>query len=102
MLLGGDWRQSLPVVPQGTRGDVFISTVQQSYLWDSIRKYKLTVNERIKACGNDLNYAAFVLKMGDGRLLTYDATLLPSSSKTNPSLIRIPDDLLFESDNLED
>ncbi len=101
VLLGGDWRQSLPVIPQSSRGEIFVSTVQQSYLWIDIKKYKLSVNERIRACGNDVDYADFILQMGNGTLTTYDDAILKSTSRS-PSLIRIPDDMVFPSDDLED
>lgn len=34
VLLGGDFRQILPVIPQGTRADTVLASISQSYLWN--------------------------------------------------------------------
>jgi len=44
MVFGGDFRQVLPVVPRGTRAHVTDATLQRSYLWERIRKIRLSQN----------------------------------------------------------
>lgn len=34
VLLGGDFRQILPVIPQGTRQQTVMATINRSYLWN--------------------------------------------------------------------
>jgi hypothetical protein len=46
MVFRGDFRQVLPVVPRGTRAQVTDASLQRSYLWDNIRKIRLTHNMR--------------------------------------------------------
>jgi hypothetical protein len=38
MMLGGDFRQVLPVVPQGTRAQIMDATLLRSYIWKDVRK----------------------------------------------------------------
>ncbi|KAH1154351.1 hypothetical protein GYH30_049856 [Glycine max] len=35
IILGGDFRQILPVIPRGTRSDIVNAAINSSYLWDS-------------------------------------------------------------------
>jgi lysophospholipid acyltransferase (LPLAT)-like uncharacterized protein len=46
MVFGGDFRQVLPVVTRGTRAQVTDATLQRSYLWEKIRKIRLSRNIR--------------------------------------------------------
>lgn len=47
VVLGGDFRQILPVIPQGTRGQIVSATITRSKLWKSATVYKLMQNMRI-------------------------------------------------------
>ncbi|XP_057730367.1 uncharacterized protein LOC130945682 [Arachis stenosperma] len=47
VVLGGDFRQILPVIPQGSRQDIVHSTVNLSYLWKFCQVPKLTKNMRL-------------------------------------------------------
>ena len=46
-LLCGDFRQILPVIPRGTRGNIVDTCVKKSYLWDSIIVKHLHTNMRV-------------------------------------------------------
>ena len=46
MVFGGDFRQVLPVVTRGTRAQVTDATLQRSYLWEKIRKIRLSRSMR--------------------------------------------------------
>ncbi|XP_057247045.1 uncharacterized protein LOC130589639 [Beta vulgaris subsp. vulgaris] len=48
IVLGGDLRQILPVVPKGSRQDIVFTTVNSSYLWDSCKVLRLTRNMRLQ------------------------------------------------------
>jgi len=63
MVFGGDFRQVLPVVPRGTRGQVTDATLQRSYLWDSVRKIRLTRNMRAQS---DPWFSDYLLRIGNG------------------------------------
>ncbi|XP_016191497.1 ATP-dependent DNA helicase PIF2-like [Arachis ipaensis] len=45
--VGGDFRQILPVISQGSRQDIVHSTVNSSYLWKFCQMLKLTKNMRL-------------------------------------------------------
>ena len=71
LILGGDFRQVLPVVPQATRSEIVSCTIKNSYLWSLMTKLQLTINERVKRGNNQqnheqiLHFSDFLLKVGN-------------------------------------
>ena len=63
MLFRGDFRQVLPVVAQGTRAQITDATLLKSYIWDNVRRIRLTQNMRAK---NDSWLADCLLRIGNG------------------------------------
>ena len=49
MVLGGDFRQVLPVVKRGTRAQIVDTSLRMSPLWTGIKKMRLTINMRARA-----------------------------------------------------
>ncbi|GBP40400.1 ATP-dependent DNA helicase pif1 [Eumeta japonica] len=47
VLLAGDFRQTLPVVPRGTRADEVKACIKSSILWPSVKVLPLTINMRL-------------------------------------------------------
>jgi len=47
VILAGDFRQTLPVVPRGTRADEVRACLKSSYLWSKIQDKSLRVNMRV-------------------------------------------------------
>ena len=41
VLLGGDFRQVLPVIPKGKRPDVVQTIINRSYIWDNCKVFML-------------------------------------------------------------
>lgn len=76
VVLGGDFRQILPVIPQGTRGQIVSATITRSKLWKSATVYKLMQNMRINKGTTDeevqslSSFAKWVLDIGDGKVNT--------------------------------
>ncbi|XP_010484862.1 PREDICTED: uncharacterized protein LOC104763150 [Camelina sativa] len=64
VILGGDFRQTLPVIPQGSRADTVLASIKQSYLWDSCKVFSLKKNMRLQESQG--NFAAWLLSVGDG------------------------------------
>ncbi|XP_021722693.1 uncharacterized protein LOC110690170 [Chenopodium quinoa] len=58
VVLGGDFRQVLPVVPRKTMSEAVEASIVTSYLWPRLVKFRLTENIRAR---EDLGYAAFLL-----------------------------------------
>ncbi|PIA60703.1 hypothetical protein AQUCO_00300307v1, partial [Aquilegia coerulea] len=99
ILLGGDFRQTLPVVPKGSREDVVTSSISRSYLWSKCQVFVLKTNMRLR--GNDLNsemakeieeFSEWVLQLGEGKLPTKTM-----NTYDEPNWIQIPDDLLLRN-----
>jgi len=68
VLLAGDFRQTLPVVPKGTRADEVKSCLKRSTLWPKINILKLSKNMRVhlreeKFAGG---FADLLLEIGNG------------------------------------
>ena len=70
VLLCGDFRQILPVVPSGTRADIVNACIKKSYLWQKVKVLRLTTNMRVHM-HNDPDAASFsklLLNVGDGKV----------------------------------
>jgi ATP-dependent DNA helicase PIF1 len=46
-LIGGDFRQILPVVLRGHRADIINASIKSSHLWNHVRTFKLVNNIRL-------------------------------------------------------
>uniref|UniRef100_A0A8R1HSI7 ATP-dependent DNA helicase n=1 Tax=Caenorhabditis japonica TaxID=281687 RepID=A0A8R1HSI7_CAEJA len=63
-VVGGDFRQVLPVVRRGTRSDQVDACIKRSPLWSSFQVHKLMSNMRVN--NNDSSWKDFLLNVGDG------------------------------------
>nr|XP_043639442.1 uncharacterized protein LOC122610526 [Erigeron canadensis] len=52
VVLGGDFRQILPVIPKGSRSNIVNASLNSSYLWHHCRVLKLTINMRLQVGSN--------------------------------------------------
>ncbi len=97
MLLGGDFRQILPVILGGNRTTTVKASLKFTKFWPSVKIFKLTQNMRIKSAAmnqgqseSTLNqFADYLIKLGEG-LLPYstnsrfiDDILLPPNVSNN-------------------
>lgn len=70
VMLSGDFRQTLPVIPRSTPADELNACLKQSYLWKHVKSLKLTINVRVQL-QNDPSAAQFakqLLDIGNGSL----------------------------------
>ncbi|CAO4381268.1 unnamed protein product [Caenorhabditis nigoni] len=75
-IMGGDWRQILPIV-EGAKGrgvEQFI--LKNSELWPKIEKFELTENKRAES---DPAYARRILQIGDGSNMVNSMVHIPES-----------------------
>ncbi|CAN1756988.1 ATP-dependent DNA helicase pif1 [Linum perenne] len=79
VLLGGDFRQTLPVVTNGGREDSINAILPRSYLWNYCKLLQLSINMRIsdQAINNapifdGLTFSQWVLSVGNGSLPTFN------------------------------
>ena len=49
VVMEGDFRQTLPVVPNGTREDTVAACIQSSSLWRHVQVLRVTINMRVRA-----------------------------------------------------
>jgi ATP-dependent DNA helicase PIF1 len=97
VVLGGDFRQILPVVRKGGRQDILAATINASNLWMHCKVLKLTTNMRLCRSSNpeehrDIkNFADWILSIGDGDGNANEGGEIP---------IKIPDDILIH-DNVD-
>ena len=74
VVFGGDFRQILPVIPNGSRQDVVHASLNMSYLWKHCTVLKLTKNMRLRvgcdpAAAEEINeFADWILKIGEGKI----------------------------------
>ncbi|CAN1275523.1 hypothetical protein LINPERPRIM_LOCUS15732 [Linum perenne] len=75
VLLGGDFRQTLPVVPKGSREDNINASLPRSYLWNFCTLLHLHVNMRINSLPintlpifGGMQFSDWVLAIGNGTL----------------------------------
>ncbi|CAN0857621.1 ATP-dependent DNA helicase PIF1 [Linum grandiflorum] len=75
VLLGGDFRQTLPVVTNGHRGDNLSESLTRSYLWTHYKVLKLHTNMRLNRSNtnvpdlfNGMRFPEWILALGDGNL----------------------------------
>lgn len=81
MILGGDFRQVLPVVPHGTKCETIGACILKSEIWRHVRVLRLKQNMRAQ---NDVGFSEFFIRVGDG-IETY----------VMEDLIKIPESMLI-------
>lgn len=87
ILLGGDFRQTAPVVPRGSNAAIVETCIKQSTLWTQVHKLSLSQNMRITG-QNDFN--KWLLQVGDGT---------PTNAENlGDDAIEIPDDMVCRED----
>lgn len=74
VLLGGDFRQILPVITLGSRGDIVAACITRSRLWSFAKIFILKQNMRLnqgkdeRECELLRVFAEWVLNIGDGKI----------------------------------
>ena len=70
MVFGGDFRQILPVIRRGTRGDVVSASLNRSSLWRYVKVLNLTINMRLRKLSSQdslevSKFSNFLLRVGE-------------------------------------
>ncbi|GKB05982.1 putative DNA helicase, partial [Tanacetum coccineum] len=98
VVLGGDFRQILPVIPNAPRAVVVASAVNKSSsIWDNCRVFVLSISMRLRDLTIDVAHADemmrfhnWLMSMGDGRLPP-----IALDDEDEATWITIPNDLLI-------
>ncbi|KAL3652001.1 hypothetical protein CASFOL_001682 [Castilleja foliolosa] len=98
VLLGGDFRQTLPVKVKSTRSEIIESTLPRSYLWQYFRIFLFRENMRLKShrdiseCTDSASeFASWLLSIGDGLLGDRDV-----NDPQNTRKLQIPSEFLID------
>ncbi|XP_076926975.1 uncharacterized protein LOC143590356 [Bidens hawaiensis] len=92
VVFGGDFRQILHVVTNGTRSECVNACINSSYIWSKCKVLKLTKNMRLTVgcrssdIQNITDFADWLLDIGQGNV---------GGLNTGEAVIDIPDDLLI-------
>ena len=93
VVLGGDFRQVLPVIHGAGRAEIVLASLNSSYLWKHVKIMKLTKNMRLLS--NNLSpeeakelheFSQWILDVGDGNI---------GDANDGEALITIPDEFLI-------
>ncbi len=87
-VIGGDFRQTLPVVLRGTKADIINATIKSSNLWRHVQPLFLTQNMRLADVENT-NFRNFIMDIGNGTAHTETINNI-SDLITLPDNIHIP------------
>jgi len=70
LLLSGDFRQTLPVIPRGTLADELNACLKSSYLWRHIKVLHLQTNIHVRLLGDATShdFARELLRIGEGEI----------------------------------
>ncbi|CAO2142169.1 unnamed protein product [Urochloa humidicola] len=97
VLLGGDFRQVLPVVEGGSRLDTMDASITNSYIWKHVMVLRLTINMRLLGMANSglttervKEFNDWVLSIGDGT-----AKGAAHNDDGDSDLVDIPCDILI-------
>jgi len=103
IVLGGDLRQILPVIENGTRTQIINASIIKSYLWQYCQVFKLTINMRLQngclnneQCNDMRSFGEWLLQLGEGLI---EST--KHDGETEASWIKIPDEFLIYTDDLK-
>ncbi|CAN1186335.1 ATP-dependent DNA helicase PIF1 [Linum perenne] len=93
VVFGGDFRQTLPIIPKATRTEIVNSSIKRSYLWDGMEVIKLCQNMRLHREGctsceaNEIqSFSSWIVSIGDG----------VSSTVYGDAEVSIPLDIMVE------
>ncbi|XP_024007711.1 uncharacterized protein LOC112083870 [Eutrema salsugineum] len=95
VVLGGDFRQILPVIVGGNSSETILATVNSSHIWSDCKVLQLKTNMRLLRGDNDFNnqeieeFVKWILDIGDGKLNIHD---------TIEDELEIPADLLISGE----
>ncbi len=70
LVLAGDFRQTLPVIPRSTPADEVKASLKASTLWCHVKKLSLSTNMRASLTGNlsSEDFSRQLLTIGDGKM----------------------------------
>ncbi|GBN46699.1 hypothetical protein AVEN_183306-1, partial [Araneus ventricosus] len=70
LVLPGDFRQTLLVIPRGTKADELHASIKYSYIWKDVQRFGLETNMRVHLTGDasTQQFAQNLLHLGNGEM----------------------------------
>ena len=95
IVFGGDFRQILPVVIRGTRGQIVDACLKRSHLWRHVNIMCLTINMRIQQSQDDeqKQFVDYLLQIGEGKESTHP--------ELGEDIIELPENMIFKDEKIE-
>ena len=90
-ILGGDWRQCLPIVKHGNKAQILDECLISSPIWKKVELINFTQNVRAML---DPVYADLLLKVGNGDKSLY--------STDQEGFIKLPEELFTKTDTIDE
>ena len=90
----GDWRQCLPIVQRGSRGDIINACLKSSNLWKVTKVTNLTRNMRVELRGESREFSDLLLRIGDGAL--------KENREFGEAMVELPQELFIETSSGND
>ena len=90
VVFSGDWRQCLPIIKRGGRGEIVNACLMSSYLWKTVVVKNLTRNMR----GDSMEFADLLLRIGDGKLI--------ENMDIGENKVKLPEELFISSSHGKD
>ncbi|GBB98631.1 hypothetical protein RclHR1_32800002 [Rhizophagus clarus] len=87
-IMGGDFRQILPVVIQGTRGQIIDTCIKSSSLWKYVNIMHLTINMRIQN-NEQQEFVNYLLQVGEGK------------NNIEEDIIKLSNDIILNNNHIE-
>ncbi|GBO42859.1 hypothetical protein AVEN_275276-1 [Araneus ventricosus] len=74
LVLSGDFRQNLPVIPRGTKADELHTSIKSSYIWKDVQGFGLKTNMRVHLTGDASikQFAPNLLHLGNGEMAIHN------------------------------
>ena len=86
ILFSGDYRQILPVIPNGTKADEINACLKNSNIWNSVINLTLKKNMRLSFTEDNQIFAWNLLRIGEGKI-----------NLINESEIKLPIGIIVET-----
>ena len=94
-VMGGDFRQILPVVVRGTRGQIINACIKSSELWTHVNVMHLTTNMRIQD-HEQQEFVDYLLHVGEGKY-----NIDEGENNIGGDVIKISKDMILDNNYIE-
>ena len=97
LLLGGDFRQTLPIIVKAGRSLIVSRTIKQMSIWGHIIQHQLHTNMRVMASCEDqakgATFCDFLLRVGEGKI--------PTDVGMPQNTVKVPPEFLYDGDMID-